>query len=172
MKTEKTITTTKAVYTYSRPMQWAVATIMSDRTNDEAVIAQFYSETDARLFVDSRPRRHLEVRKIVPMTDTLTDTTMTWEQKVQALQCLGTVSFHMREPSKWTVVVKELEIKQGGCLTTCQGSGSSPQYAIMDLWEKLINLPSNQHIVMNAFSDKRKSYKWAGFMWKEVDLDA
>lgn len=66
MQTEKTITITKAVYTYSRPMQWAVVTIMSDRPNDEAVIAQFNSGSDARFFVDSLPpQQNLEVRKIV-----------------------------------------------------------------------------------------------------------
>lgn len=71
MQTEKTITTTKAVYTYSRPMHWAVVTIMSNRDRDEAVesleavIAQFHSETDARFFVDSLPPQNLEVRKIV-----------------------------------------------------------------------------------------------------------
>ncbi len=65
MKTEKTITTTKAVYTYSRPMHWAVVTIMSNRESDEAVIAQFHSETDARFFVDKVPSQNLEVRKIV-----------------------------------------------------------------------------------------------------------
>lgn len=65
MKTEKTITTTTAVYTYCRPMYWAIVQTKSDNPNNEYVIAQFNSEHDAKFFVDKLPPQGLEVRKIV-----------------------------------------------------------------------------------------------------------
>lgn len=64
IRTEKYMLTLVDVETYCRPMNWAVVTVVSDKPNDEFVIAQFYSENDAKFFVEKLPSQGLQVRRI------------------------------------------------------------------------------------------------------------
>lgn len=97
---------------------------------------------------------------------------MGWEKKIEALKCLGEVDLYMHEPGRWAIRVKKMEIKQGKMIGSIHGMGASPQHAVNNLWDQLMNLPSNQYIVIDALGDNRKAFKWAGFMWKEIEEDA
>jgi hypothetical protein len=95
---------------------------------------------------------------------------MDWKQKAQALKALsGMFNFtlNLRDDGSWYVLLKGVERKEGGCLTGGCQNGSTPQEAIDQCWDWATD--PQFCLVKNACSPERKAYKWAGFMWKEVE---
>lgn len=89
---------------------------------------------------------------------------MDWEQKLDALNSLAECSLKMRRPGDW-YVSQHTEVGGDGLLTGLYGNGLTPEEAVNDHWNQLVeNLPSDRHIRTHD----NKSWRWAGFMWKEV----
>lgn len=93
---------------------------------------------------------------------------MTWEQKLEALNVLGECALFMRKPGDW-YVNQPLEIKRrgSGVLTSAYGNGVSPEKAVDDHWRLLVtDLPPDWFIV--SYTDgTRRQVRWNGFMWEE-----
>jgi hypothetical protein len=93
---------------------------------------------------------------------------MTWEQKLQALQALSDVSLRMRKPGDW-YVDSRMEIKDGPVLVGAYGNGKTPQAAVEDHWQQYALLPLDKGpIVVDAMRDSRRHVRWNGFMWQDV----
>ena len=95
---------------------------------------------------------------------------MDWKQKAQALLAItGTFNFslQLREDGSWYVHHGGLERKEGNCLSSGCQNGSTPEEAIDQYWEWAID--PRYYLVKNACSLERKAYKWAEFMWKEIE---
>ena len=95
---------------------------------------------------------------------------MNWEQKAQALMALtGVCSFSLllREDGSWFVRHTGIERKEGGCLSGGHQHGNTPQEAIEQCWEWATD--PQYYLVKDAYSSGRKAYKWAGFLWKEIE---
>jgi hypothetical protein len=99
---------------------------------------------------------------------------LNYEQKLQALQALGEVTIHMREPGDWYAYLPGAELGGNGMLLGTSGNGATPQVAINDYWEQMTNIkPPYKYIVLAAYNDaKRKHVVWNGFMWKELPIEA
>ena len=95
---------------------------------------------------------------------------MTWEEKVEAINCIAGVSLHMRFPGNW-YATSSLSVKRGSLLGSFCGNGKTPQDAIEDYWKQLTNLKDEEYLVSGLYPN-RKAFKWNGFMWKEVDEKA
>lgn len=101
---------------------------------------------------------------------------MSWEQKFEVLKGLSGTFFgatvNMRAPGDWYAGVNGVEIKSGGCLGTVTGNGRTPELAICDLWNKVINVEAPKCLVLNAFDpEKRRHVRWNGFMFQDVIVD-
>jgi hypothetical protein len=94
---------------------------------------------------------------------------VTWEEKFAALKSLShDVSLRMREPGDWYVSDPGVEIGGDGVLASKTESGATPEAAVEMHWEILTKLPPDKYIALDAFTDKRRHYRWSGFMWTEV----
>lgn len=96
--------------------------------------------------------------------------TMTWEEKLQALQALGCdTSLKMRAPGNWYVAAVGRAIAGDGFLTGSYGNGRTPQEAVEDDWNEIVvNLPINRYINVSSYSaGKEKNVRWNGFMWAD-----
>lgn len=90
---------------------------------------------------------------------------MTWEEKLTAIQALGCdTCLKMRAPGNWYVSVKGREFKEGSMLSGGYGNGRTPEEAVEDDWEQC----SVALVVINAYSDTRRTVRWNGFMWQEA----
>ena len=96
---------------------------------------------------------------------------LTWEQKLEALQCLGDVCLRMRKPGDWYVSASGREIGGDGCLVGEFGNGTTPEEAVEDEWMRYVTeLPLGRYIVLGAFSDNRRHVRWNGFMWQDIPV--
>lgn len=93
---------------------------------------------------------------------------LTWEQKVKAMQALGTVEFFMREPGDWSCSVLSVNVKDGCMLTSNPSSGSDPAAAASKRWDNLTKLARGQYLVVSK-AGVRRAVKWNGFMWEDVE---
>lgn len=95
---------------------------------------------------------------------------MTYEQKMAALNALNpNAALHMRRPESWYVYLPSVEIKKGPILSSARGEGKTPEGAVNDCFDQLVNLPSDQYIVRNAGGRPREAFRWNGFMWDRVE---
>lgn len=93
---------------------------------------------------------------------------MTWEQKLEALQDIAECSLVMRKPGDW-YVSQSVEIGGNGMLSGVYGNGDSPEVAVFDHWYRLTeNLKPYEYLVVNAYGDDRKQYRWTGYRWSSV----
>ena len=97
---------------------------------------------------------------------------MTWQEKFVAIKSLcGNYApcLRMRAPNNWYVADLRVEIKKGSILHGVLGDGTTSEEAVEDCWEKLMKASSNHEpLVINAYTDNRKEYKWSGYMWTEI----
>jgi hypothetical protein len=97
---------------------------------------------------------------------------MNYEQKFQAMVSLipfsGSAAIHMRKPGDWYFSLPGVEIKQGGCLLSAHGNGTTPEAAVNDLWQQYTTIPKEQYLVINSYGENRRAIKWNGFMWEDV----
>lgn len=93
---------------------------------------------------------------------------MTWEEKLQALQSLAECRLMMRKPFSW-YVSQSIEVKSGPCLKTLHGDGKSPREAVLDHWENHTEkLKADEYVVVNAMNERREAVKWDGYRWAKV----
>ena len=64
--------------------------------------------------------------------------------------------------------LRGIEIKDGSILGGVGGTGKSFDEAVEACWEELTDLKPGAYIVRNASGDKRRAFKWNGFMWDDV----
>lgn len=104
---------------------------------------------------------------------------MTFGERVEAIGSLTEFSIKYRERDfrkrfekdlePWYVSQRvEVKSKSGGTLVTISGNGETPEEAIEDHWKKLVELGSDEYIVVNAGDNDRQAVQWNGFMWKKV----
>lgn len=96
--------------------------------------------------------------------------TMTWEEKLAALQALGDTSLRMRKPGDWYVSPSSRDVweRGSGVLVSVYGNGSTPQEAVEDDWRKMTELDANCVVVINARGSNRRQVIWNGYMWRDV----
>jgi hypothetical protein len=91
--------------------------------------------------------------------------TLTWEQKLEALNSLGEAHLVMRTPGDW-YLLQSKNIGGGGRVASSSfGFGKTPQEAVENDW--LIyteGLPSDRYVVCKH----GEKVRWNGFMWKPV----
>ena len=97
---------------------------------------------------------------------------MDWEQKLEALSCLGEVSLMMRQPGNWYVHGPAgVEIKEEGCLASPTQRGATPRAAVEECWIQYTKLAADRYLVVNAMArDSRRHIRWNGFMWQELEV--
>ena len=89
---------------------------------------------------------------------------LTWEQKLEALNCLGEAHLVMRSPGDW-YVFQSKSIGGGNFIKSSSGFGKTPQEAVENDWLVYVEgLPSDRYIIC----DHGKKVRWNGFMWKPV----
>lgn len=94
---------------------------------------------------------------------------MTSEEKFLALKALDPGAFIcVRQQGDWYCHVNA-EISSKSLLTSPRSSGRTPLEAVDDMWSRYMNLKPDEHIVINAYTDKRRAVKWNGFMWSDVN---
>lgn len=93
---------------------------------------------------------------------------MTWEQKLAAMNALGTVALHMRKPGDWYTTQSRVDVGDGYTLTSIMGSGATPEAAVEDRWRATTEIQAAQFIAINAGHADRKHVRWNGFMWEDV----
>lgn len=93
--------------------------------------------------------------------------TMTWEQKFEAIQALGSACLRMRSPGDWYVSQSGVEVRRGPFLESRYGNGVTPQAAVSDHWDKLttLDLAGDEVIVLDAMRDTRRHVRWNGYRW-------
>lgn len=101
---------------------------------------------------------------------------MTIEQKFQALQALckggAEAAIYMREPGNWYVFLGGVCIKEKSLLASASGpTGTNPFDAIGKAWEVLTALSPDEHIVIYRGNNNRRSLRWNGFMWADIEED-
>lgn len=92
---------------------------------------------------------------------------MTQEQKLAAINSLQEMRLRMRGYGDWCVSMDGVEVKKGAFLHGVQGRGATPEEAVNNLWCMLVD----SLVVMNAYSSKRREYRWNGFVWKQLHAD-
>lgn len=93
---------------------------------------------------------------------------MNWEEKAVALSALSEISLKMRKPGDW-YVSHRVEVLEGCVLAGRYGSGSTPEEAIENHWDKLTTqVVGDQCVVVDAGNKRRKHFRWNGFMWWDV----
>lgn len=95
---------------------------------------------------------------------------MDWTQKAQALLMITgwyDFSLKLREDGSWYVHHKGIERREGSCLSGGCQHGSTPQEAVEQCWGWATD--DRYYLVKDAGLPGRKAYKWAGFMWKEIE---
>ncbi len=93
---------------------------------------------------------------------------MDWQTKAAALNALEQISIMIRSPNDW-YIQQRTEVGGDGCLTGQYGNGETPERAIIDHWNKLVNdLPSDRYLVVGGSSANRKQYRWNGYMWEDL----
>ena len=100
---------------------------------------------------------------------------MTWEEKFYALKALvnfGDAALMMRKPGDWYVSLRGVDRKEGCVLAGCGGhSGKTPEEAV----ELAFSYATDEryYVVSDAvYPDRRKAFRWNGFMWDEVSEDS
>lgn len=93
-----------------------------------------------------------------------------WQEKAEALNALAELDIKMRAAGDW-YIHQDTEVGGDGMLTGTYGNGASPADAINDHWRVLVDeLPLDKYIVVSAWSDGRKHFRWNGFMWRQLPI--
>ena len=93
---------------------------------------------------------------------------MTFEETCQALEALAPFQLDYSSYGGWRVV-QRVEIKSDGVLTNVSGRDKTPELAIEDHWQRLVDkLQSDQWVVVDAYRDTRRDVRWNGFRWYDV----
>jgi hypothetical protein len=100
---------------------------------------------------------------------------LTWEQKLLALNALGRVTLSLKEPGSWLANMPgdAAQVTNLTTIGTRFGQGESPGEAVLDLWEAFVdNLKLGEYIVTNprAEPSARRCVRWNGFMWKDEEM--
>ena len=95
---------------------------------------------------------------------------MDTQQKAETLNALAEISIKLDGNNYW-YARNNTHLLDGIFLEALSGRGSTPEAAIDDLWERTVALPKpNQTIILNPHHpDFRRSVKWNGFMWDDVE---
>lgn len=91
---------------------------------------------------------------------------MTWEEKLQALNCLTETTVRMRSPGDWYCSGRGREVAKDGLLVGEYGNGSTPQEAVENDWTAMTEKKKIIFVSAGPNSDRR--FSWNGFMWQEV----
>jgi hypothetical protein len=94
-------------------------------------------------------------------------TTMTWEQKLDALNKLDRCAIRMRSIGDW-IVEQTVEIKFGARMRSVEGRGATVEEAVNAHWHLLTELKDGEFVVARAGSLSRSSARWIGIMWEPV----
>jgi hypothetical protein len=102
---------------------------------------------------------------------------MDWQQKAEALAALTEFNIKFRE-RQWRIgaaepwyVSQRIDVKEtgGSVLTGTYGNGSTPQEAVEDHWQRLVDgLKPTEYLVVRAGDSERRAVRWNGFMWVDV----
>ncbi len=77
----------------------------------------------------------------------------------------------MRKVDDW-YIGQQTEIGGDGMLIGKYGNGTTPEEAIENHWFKLVDdIEPAKYIVTCAMRDKRKHWRWNGYMWRELPQD-
>ncbi len=88
---------------------------------------------------------------------------MTWEEKLAALQAITDTSLCMRAPGDWYVSAHDRAIGGDGLLLTVSyGNGKTPEEAVNADWMEMTILPDHKYIQVGD-----RKYRWCKFMWRE-----
>ena len=101
----------------------------------------------------------------------MTEDSVTWEQRFEAMQGLGEASLKMRAPGKWYVNQPGVESKAVGRDKKPRGGeaddGATPEEAVKLRWLLLTG---------SEIEYKRgrvlRTVRWNGFMWADTHVDA
>lgn len=88
------------------------------------------------------------------------NTTMRWEQMLQALQMVSAAEVKMREPGNWYVCTNMMHASGNACLRGDFGNGRNPEEAVIDHWGKYGN---GEPFCVGVSGDHWM--RWNGFMW-------
>ena len=92
---------------------------------------------------------------------------LNWQQKAAALNALSPIKILMRGYRDW-YVSQSVEVKGESVLTGAFGNGETPEIAIENHWEQLVDdLTPSQYLVVNAYQPDRQAVLWNGFMWAD-----
>lgn len=101
---------------------------------------------------------------------------LTWEQKLEALQALieypDNVKVGMRKAGDWYCSVRGVEVKRENILEGRSGNGTTPQEAVENCFLALTTIHEEEVLVRDATTDKRKHFRWNGFMSKQEELSS
>ncbi len=94
---------------------------------------------------------------------------MKWEEKLQSIRSLDSeVCLKMWLPGEWGAYTS-IEIGGDGLLHGAFGNGTSPEGAVLGLWNRIVtDLKSGEVLVLYAHSSKRREVRWNGFMWEDL----
>ena len=95
---------------------------------------------------------------------------MTPTEKFQAMTALVIDQPHVSAglSGDFYCSLRGIEIKEGSILCGVGASGTSFDEAVETCWKRLTDLKPGAYIVRNASGDKRRAFKWNGFMWDDV----
>lgn len=93
---------------------------------------------------------------------------LTTQQKWEAISALNEQAYLERKKDGKYFVHPYVEIGGDGFLRSICGFGKTEKQAIDEVWDSLTLIPENYYIAVGGYSEKRRNYRWNGFMWKEV----
>ena len=93
---------------------------------------------------------------------------MDWQQKAAALDALAEIEIRIRAPWDW-YVHQNVGIKDDHLMRGVYGNGETPEAAILDHWEVVVDAAKFPlYLVANSGTDRRRAVVWNGFMWADV----
>lgn len=79
-------------------------------------------------------------------------------------------ALRMDTSGRWYVDLPHVEMKRGGLLSSGAAPRSVVQSEAVDLaWEWWTSGKNGDYIVIDAYTDRRRAVRWAGFMWQAVE---
>jgi hypothetical protein len=97
---------------------------------------------------------------------------LTLHQKACAMNALASISIQMDMAHGWFVKqsVEQKRKSDSSILEGICGRGETPDEALADHWDHLIDLPIGAFLVINAYDDRRRHVRWNGYMWADLPL--
>jgi hypothetical protein len=95
---------------------------------------------------------------------------MDWQQKFKAIKALSLdVSLKMRDAGDWYVSAYGINRREGIMLCGGLTSSDSPEGAVNQYWDWMTDPPSSEYYIVRSDYRGRRAFRWARFMWQDVE---